>query len=260
VWNLISNAIKFTPKGGTVQVHLQRIDSHIEISVCDTGIGILPDFLPYVFDRFRQGDSSATRSYRGLGLGLSIVKSLVELHGGSVHVESAGKDKGSTFTIHLPLMLLRKTTDFGRVHPSASSTSMVFEQANLSELKVLVVDDEPDARVLLNYVFTVCGATVFEAGNAGDALMLVEKERPHILICDIGMPDVDGYELIRRVRALGEARGGKVVAIALTAFARPEDRTRALRAGFLVHVAKPVDPSEIVATVASIAGRTAPPL
>jgi PAS domain S-box-containing protein len=258
VWNLLSNAIKFTPKAGKVQVVLERVNSHIEISVADTGIGIKPGFLPHLFERFRQADASTTRRHGGLGLGLSIVKHLVELHGGTVRAKSPGEGCGTTFTIHLPLTVVHRNVHNGeRLHPGTSQlASMDFHPTDLSGIKVLVVDDEADARDLIRRVLTDCNAAVLTAGSAGEALPLVESERPHVLVSDIGMPDVDGYEFLRRVRMLGQVRGGKIPAIALTAFARSEDRTRALRAGFLVHVSKPVEPSELVATIASVTGRT----
>ena len=257
VWNLLSNAIKFTPKDGKVQIVVERVNSHIEISVADTGVGIKPEFIPHLFERFRQGDASTTRKYGGLGLGLSIVKSLVELHGGTVWVRSAGVDQGTTVTVQLPVTVVHRTPTAGeRQHPRASDTSPgPFIAEELAGLTVLVVDDHADARDLVRRVLEDCHAEVFTAGTAEEALALVEAHKPDVLVSDIGMPDADGFELLRRVRALGPKRGGKVPAIALTAFARSEDRTRALRAGFLVHVSKPVDPSELVATVASVARR-----
>jgi CheY-like chemotaxis protein len=258
IWNLLSNAVKFTPKNGKVQVLLERVNSHIEISVADTGVGIRPEFLPHVFERFRQADSSTTREYGGLGLGLSIVKHLVELHGGTVRAESAGEDGGATFVVHLPLsVVLRDRRSTERVHPKTPDRrSSDFKLADLSGIKVLVVDDEADARDLIKRVLEECGAEVLTSGSAIEALQIVEEDRPHVLVSDIGMPGVDGYELLRRVRALGEAKGGKVHAIALTAFARSEDRTRALRAGFNYHVSKPVEPSELIAIIASASDRT----
>lgn len=255
VWNLLTNAIKFTSKGGKVQVLLERVNSHIEISVADTGIGISPEFIAYVFERFRQADSSTTRQYGGLGIGLSIVKHLVELHGGSVFARSAGAGCGATFTVQLPVAVIHRRADTAeRQHPKTARLGTVDQKpADLSGLKVLVVDDEPDARALIRHVLSACGAEVFTAGNAADALMLLENERLHLLVSDIGMPVVDGYELLKRVRALGRERGGRIPAIALTAFARSEDRTRALHAGFLIHLSKPVEPIELVATVATIA-------
>ena len=257
VWNLLSNAIKFTPRDGKVQVLLERVNSHIEISVADTGIGIKPDFLMYAFERFRQADATSTRRFGGLGLGLSIVKNLVELHGGNVYAQSPGEGLGATFSVHLPVsVVLRHTEISERSHPRSTSNNVIeVELANLAGLKILVVDDEPDARVLVKHVLSNCDAEVITAGNAAEALMLIERDRPNILISDIGMPDVDGYELLKQVRQLGQARGGRIPAIALTAFARTEDRTRALRAGFIIHISKPVDPLELVATVATVAGR-----
>ena len=256
IWNLLSNAIKFTPKDGKVQLVLERVNSHVEISVADTGPGIKTEFLPHLFERFRQGDASTTRNVGGLGLGLSIVKNLVELHGGTVSARSAGEGLGTTMTVHLPLTAVHRTTAVGdRVHPAWAGNATRIVATELNGLKVLVVDDQTDARDLIKRVLEDCAAQVTTAASADEALVLVETERPDVLISDIGMPDVDGFELLRRVRALGAGRGGRVPAIALTAFARSEDRTRALRAGFLVHVSKPVDLSELIATVASVAGR-----
>ncbi|MEO8629713.1 MAG: ATP-binding protein [Betaproteobacteria bacterium] len=255
IWNLLANAIKFTPKGGKVQVVLQRVNSHIEISIADTGIGINPEFLSHAFERFRQADSSSTRRYGGLGLGLSIVKHLVELHGGTVHAESAGENRGATFAVHLPVSVIHRRMKESRQHPKTAVAAIDFQPLDLSGVTVLVVDDEADARELLERVLMECNAKVLAAGTAAEALLLIESNRPDVLISDIGMPDVDGFELLKRVRALGAARGGNVVAIALTAFARSEDRTRALLAGFLMHVSKPVEPADLVATVASVAQR-----
>jgi PAS domain S-box-containing protein len=256
IWNLLSNAIKFTPKDGTVHVLLQRVNSHVEISVQDTGIGVRPEFIPHLFARFRQADASTTRTFGGLGLGLSIVKSLVELHGGTVHANSPGEGMGTTISVELPVTVVHRHAGAEeRVHPRSSQAPAVFVASELAGLKILVVDDQPDARELIKRVLEDCSAEVTTAATAQEALLLVESLRPDVLVTDVGMPDVDGFELLRRVRALGAERGGRVPAIALTAFARSEDRTRALRAGFLVHVSKPVDPSELVATVASVAGR-----
>jgi PAS domain S-box-containing protein len=261
IWNLLSNAIKFTPKDGTVQVLLERVDAQVEISVADTGIGITPAFVAHAFERFRQADASSARRHGGLGLGLAIVKQLVELHGGTVRVKSLGEGAGTVFTVQLPITAVHRSTDSGeRLHPHPAKTlSSDFKISDLAGIKVLVVDDEADARDLFKRVLADCGAEVLTVASAGEALVVVETERPHVLLSDIGMPDIDGFELLRRVRALGPARGGTLPAIALTAFARSEDRTRALRAGFLVHVAKPVEPAELVATVAAVAGRTGEP-
>jgi PAS domain S-box-containing protein len=260
IWNLLSNAIKFTPRHGKVQIVLERVNSHVEISVADTGVGIRPDLVPHLFERFRQGDASTTRKYGGLGLGLSIVKSLVELHGGTVWVRSPGEGQGTTVTVHLPVAVVRRPEAGGRVHPTAvPPRSATVVTAELAGLTVLVVDDSADARDLLKRLLEDCAATVVTAGSVDEALALVATATPDVLISDIGMPDADGFELLKRVRALGPNRGGRIPAIALTAFARSEDRTRALRAGFLVHVSKPVDPAELVATVASVAGRVNDP-
>ena len=258
VWNLLSNAIKFTPKGGKVQAILQRVNSHVEIAIADTGQGIEPEFLAHVFERFRQADATTTRRYGGLGLGLAIVKHLVELHGGTVRVASEGQGRGSTFTVRLPLMAVqRRERDEVAVHPKTDKGVPIdFTAMDLAGTKILVVEDEEDSRELIRRVLEDCQARVLLAGSAAEALFLVETERPDALVSDIGMPDVDGYELLRQVRALGQEKGGRIPAIALTAFARSEDRTRALRAGFMVHCAKPIEPSELVAAVASAVGRT----
>ncbi|MEP6943405.1 MAG: ATP-binding protein [Betaproteobacteria bacterium] len=261
VWNLLANAIKFTPREGKVQVSLERVNSHIEIRITDTGVGIGAEFLPHVFERFRQANATTTRMHGGLGLGLSIVKTLVELHGGTVSAHSEGEGCGATFRVMIPVTVLHSASqEVPRSHPRAASSSpQDVKMVDLSGLKVLVVDDEPDARELIKRVLAECQAEVITAGNAVDALERVRGDRPHVLVSDIGMPGVDGYELLKRIRALGESGGGRLPAIALTAFARSEDRTRALRAGFQIHVAKPVEPSELIATVAMVAGRTGTP-
>jgi signal transduction histidine kinase/ActR/RegA family two-component response regulator len=257
VWNLLSNAIKFTPKGGVVQIVLRRVDSHVEISVADSGIGIKPGFLPHVFERFRQGDPSITRPYGGLGLGLSIVKHLTELLGGTVEAASQGEGCGSTFSVNLPLLAVyTPTARSERVYLGASpAAAFSFEPVDLSGIKILIVDDEADARDMINRVLEDCKAKVITAASATEALMVIESERPHVLVSDIGMPEIDGYEFLRRVRALTQKIGLHIPAVALTAYAGFEDKTRALRAGFLVHLAKPVEPSELVATLASLTGR-----
>jgi PAS domain S-box-containing protein len=257
VWNLLSNAIKFTPKGGRVQVRLERVNSHIEIAVSDTGIGIKPAFLPHVFERFRQADQKTTRQYGGLGLGLAIVRHLVELHGGTVQAESTGEGQGATFVVKLPLVPVYQKKDFAeRIHPAARDTLPSYDcPERLDGLKVLVVDDEADARELLRVGIGVCGAQVRTAGSVQEALEAIENETPDLLISDIGMPDEDGYELIRRVRALPADSGGRVPAIALTAYARTEDRLHALRAGYQMHVPKPVEMAELMTVAASLIQR-----
>jgi signal transduction histidine kinase/ActR/RegA family two-component response regulator len=256
VWNLLSNAIKFTPHGGIVRIGLRRDAAYVELTVEDSGIGIKPEFLPYVFERFRQADATTTRMFGGLGLGLSIVRRLVELHGGTVRAMSRGEGEGSTFAVRFPFERTYASARSRTPKAGAAPATFDFEHADLTGLKVLVVEDEPDARDLARRVLIECHANVVTASTASEAITAVETEKPDVIVSDIGMPDVDGYELLRRIRALGPERGGRAPAIALTAFARTEDRMRALRAGFLVHVAKPVEPSELVATVASVAGRT----
>ena len=259
VWNLLSNAIKFTPKGGRIQVLVARVNSHIELSVTDTGQGISAEFLPHVFERFRQADASTTRAHGGLGLGLAIVKHLVELHGGTIDAKSAGEGQGSAFTVSLPIAVVRRRTEGeNRTHPRAPSATAVNCELKLEGLTVLVVDDDPDARNLIRRVLEECDATVITAGSAAEAIKLLTRNQPDILLSDIGMPQVDGYEFLKQVRSLEIPKARSMPAIALTAFARSEDRTRALLAGYLVHVSKPVEPQELVATVASIAGRTGP--
>lgn len=239
IWNLLSNAIKFTPQDGKIQILLARVDAHVEISVADTGVGIKPEFIPQLFERFQQGDASTTHKYGGLGIGLSIVRNLVELHGGTVGITSPGEGQGTTATLRLPLTAVQR-----------KRASM-----ELAGVRVLVVDDQLDARALIKRVLEDCAAEVFTAGTADEALALLEMHKPDVLISDIGMPDTDGFELLRKVRALAADRGGRIPAIALTAFARSEDQTRVLRAGFLAHFSKPVDASELAAAVASVAGR-----
>ena len=262
MWNLLSNAIKFTPRGGRVQVVLARVNSHVELSVSDTGEGIRPEFLVHVFDRFRQADSSTTRRYGGLGLGLAIVKQLVELHGGTVRAHSAGPGEGATFTVALPLVALQvdpEAEDPARRHPlgHASPPLMIPDQcARIAGVRVLVVDDEPDARMLVRRLLEDCEAVVSTAESAREALERLERDPPDVLVSDIGMPGEDGYSLIRRVRALGPDRGGNTPAVALTAYARAEDRVRSVLAGFQMHVSKPVEPAELITMVASLAGRT----
>jgi PAS domain S-box-containing protein len=257
IWNLLSNAIKFTPRGGRVQVRLERVNSHIEIGVSDSGAGIAPEFLPYVFDRFRQADQRTTRQHGGLGLGLAIVRHLVELHGGSVRAESAGLGHGSTFTVLLPVAAVYQSVGREeRVHPAARDTLPNYECPDrLDGLRVLAVDDEPDTRELLKMGLGQCGAKVTTVGSVAEALEAIVADVPDLLISDIGMPEEDGYELIRRVRELPPESGGRVPAIALTAYARVEDRMQALRAGYQMHVPKPVELAELVAVAASLIRR-----
>jgi PAS domain S-box-containing protein len=249
LWNLLTNAMKFTPKGGRVQVILERVNSHVEIVVEDSGIGIKPDFLPYVFDRFRQADATITRRHGGLGLGLSIVKNLIELHGGGVRVKSGGENLGSTFIVSLPVSHVRNES-VSEFKPAATSDPL--ESINLpmlSGVKVLIVDDERDGRMLVARILEGRGAQPECAANAVEALELLTQQSFDIMLSDIGMPEVDGYELMRRVRAL---KGESIPAIAVTAYARPEDRQRALLAGYHMHLSKPIEATELIAGIASL--------
>jgi signal transduction histidine kinase/DNA-binding response OmpR family regulator len=254
-WNLLSNAIKFTPKGGRVHVRLERVNSHIEIIFADSGQGIEPEFVPYVFERFRQGDSSITRSFNGLGLGLAIVRHLVELHGGTVHVDSLGKGQGATFTVKLPLIpILVEVNAPERVHPTLGQGISFDNPPSLKGVRVLVVDDERDSRDFIAMVLEECGAVVTTAGSVSEAFATLEKSSLDVLVSDIGMPVEDGYSLIRRIRAQEKGDRG-IPAVALTAYARVEDRTRAIYEGFQMHLPKPVEPTELATVVASLASR-----
>jgi PAS domain S-box-containing protein len=247
VWNLLSNAVKFTPSNGRIRIELSRGRSQVQIEVSDTGVGIHPDFLPRMFDRFSQADSSITRTHAGLGMGLAITKSLVELHGGTISASSAGENQGSSFLVTLPLAAIEQT--------EVESPGYGMELAGRKDLigiKILVVDDEMDACEMLQFLFQRAGATVQIATSADEALKLVGEFIPDVLVSDIGMPEVDGYELIRRIRRSGQK---KLPAVALTALTRIEDRVKALAAGYQMHVAKPVEPVELLAVVSSLAGR-----
>jgi PAS domain S-box-containing protein len=261
IWNLLTNAIKFTPKGGRVEVRLERIASHVEITVSDTGQGIDPELLPHVFERFRQSDSSSTRRHGGLGLGLAIVRQLVELHGGVVKAESPGAGEGTTFRITLPLMSVHhELSDAGRARPLSGSYTLTDRQPSLDALRVLVVDDEPDARELIEVVLSGRGAEVVTVGSALEALEEIGRQGFDVLVSDIGMPGMDGYMLIEKVRQLPPERGGRIPAAALTAYAGVEDRMRVLSAGYQTHIPKPVEPAELATVVANLAGRYAVPL
>jgi PAS domain S-box-containing protein len=257
VWNLLSNAIKFTPRDGRVQVRSERVNSHLEIVVSDTGQGISQDFLPHVFDRFRQADQKTSRQHGGMGLGLAIVRHLVELHGGMVRAESEGEGKGATFTVMLPISPVYQVDTTGsRVHPGARDLLPPADSTDrLDGLRILVVDDEADTRDLLKQGLEYCGATVKVAESAAEAMDLMKMSVPDVLISDIGMPGTDGYDFIRQVRKLSQHRGGKVAAIALTAYTRVEDRLQALRAGYDMHVPKPVELTELIAVAASVVRR-----
>ncbi|HZM90600.1 MAG TPA: response regulator [Blastocatellia bacterium] len=255
VWNLLSNAIKFTPKRGNVEVRLERADPHCRITVSDTGKGISPEYLPFIFDRFHQQDSPGTRR-SGLGLGLSLVRHLVELHGGTVYAKSAGEGHGASFIINLPLRAVLPQMSEGE--PPVFGGVGVLGAPSLEGLWVLVVDDEADARELVATLLHQCGARVTPVGSAPEALAVItageDGRRPDVLVSDVSMPEVDGYELVRRVRELGPESGGRIPAVALTAYGRSIDRIRALSAGFQMHMPKPVEPAELATVVASLTG------
>ena len=258
VWNLLTNAVKFTPKGGRVQVRLERVHSHIEVVVSDTGVGIAPEFLPHVFDRFSQADTGLTRRTGGLGLGLSIVRHLVEMHGGTVEVASPGTGLGSTFRVCLPTRIAHPSTQAGPLarHPTAALTGRPLPMlTGLSGVRVLAVDDDAEARQVLRAILESAGAEVDTVSSGAEVLEHLTAHRPDVLIADVGMPGMDGFDLIEQVRAFDDAGVRDVPAAALTAYARPEDRTRALHSGFEMHLAKPVDPAELVASVATLARR-----
>ena len=257
VWNLASNAVKFTPKGGKVEIRLARVNSHIELAVSDTGVGISPEFLPHVFERFRQADSSTTRKHAGLGIGLSIAKQLTELHGGTLRAQSKGTGEGSTFILSLPLAPIRDAAS-GEHPASRRDTKVHFEPVELDGISVLVVDDDADSRDYIARILKQSGANVAIAASADEAFDIVKHRRPDVIVSDVGMPDKDGYDFIREVRSLPQSAGGATPAIALTAFARSEDRTRAMLAGYQVHVSKPIEAPELIATVGSLTGRTGP--
>ena len=261
-WNLLSNALKFTPRGGKVQTRLERVHSHVEITVADTGQGIAPEFLPHVFERFRQADSSSTRTHQGLGLGLAIVRHLVELHGGSIRADSPGPGQGATFVVQLPLLVVHAETPpagakatggrepdrtdpmvTSRVTlPTAATDPSPAPPGELAGVRVLAIDDDADARHLLARVLGRQGAEVRLAGSVAEGFATLGRERPDVVLCDIEMPGEDGYSFIKRLRARPTGEGGGLPAVALTAYARGEDRTRALLAGFDLHLSKPVDP------------------
>jgi signal transduction histidine kinase/ActR/RegA family two-component response regulator len=255
VWNLLSNAVKFTPKGGNIWVSLRRIESDLELVVADDGIGISAEFLPYVFESFRQSDGGAARVHGGLGVGLSITKHLVNLHGGTIEAHSAGYGSGARFSVRLPVSPLVSATLGVSQVPATKEPSLSLDlPTGLDGLRVLVVEDEPDARELIGYVLESCGIEVRLAGSVAAALTELAVFTPHVIISDIGMPDEDGYSLIRSIRTSPVADHKDIPAIALTAFARNEDRTRALVAGFNVHMSKPVEPSALVRAVVDLAG------
>jgi PAS domain S-box-containing protein len=255
LWNLLSNAVKFTNRGGRVQVRLEHVNSHLEVMVSDTGIGIPPEFLPHVFERFRQADAGTARERGGLGLGLSIARQLTEMHGGTIDASSGGLNQGATFRLKIPLMIVHPAReDPPRIHPRSGATAQL-SGADLSGVFVLAVDDEPDALTLVSEVLQAAGARVATASSAADALKHLDADVPDVLVADLGMPLVDGFQFIDRVRRHPNARVRELPAAALTAYARSEDRMKALRAGFHIHLAKPIDPAELVTTIAALAKR-----
>jgi signal transduction histidine kinase/ActR/RegA family two-component response regulator len=256
IWNLLANAIKFTPEGGRVGVFIERSNDYMEVRVVDTGQGISPDFLPHVFERFRQADDATTRRHTGLGLGLAIVRQLVELHGGTVHAASEGVGRGATFTVRLPVPAGEaqggQAAALGERRTAASAVSPMPRLPRLDDLRILVVDDNADGRTLTSLVLTQAGASVKAVASVREALQMLEVERPDALISDIGLPDEDGYGLIRQIRQYEAEHGGFLPAVALTGYARAEDRARILAAGFQAHLPKPVDPLELTAAIATI--------
>jgi signal transduction histidine kinase/ActR/RegA family two-component response regulator len=257
VWNLLSNAIKFTPKGGSIAVKLERQGSDVQIKVSDTGQGISPEFLPHVFERFRQEDGSTTRAQGGLGLGLAVVRHLVEQHGGTVSAESKGEHQGATFTVSLPISAAHERPEqtHSKAEQDVSRTPSNGSEL-LSGVRVLVVDDQPDARELLSLVLKYAGAEVVTAGSAAAALKMLVEHKPQVLVSDIGMPSEDGFTLLSQIRSLPPEEGGNIPAVALTAYATEEDRQRTLASGFAEHLPKPVEPTDLVAAVASLAAST----
>jgi PAS domain S-box-containing protein len=253
IWNLLANAIKFTPKRGFVQVKLDRVESRAQVTVTDTGEGISPDFLPFIFNRFQQGDGTTTRRHGGLGLGLAIARHLVEMHGGTIEAASEGLDKGATFTIAFPLVAVRSASG-SLVSPQPISTAQESHsngkaQTSLKGLRILAIDDEPDVRDMLQTLLQDCGASVLTASSAQEGLEALAAWKPHVLISDIGMPDEDGYSLIRKIRALTPEQGSDVPAIALTGYVRVEERMRALEAGYQMFVPKPVETNELISII-----------
>lgn len=255
LWNLLSNAVKFTPRDGHVQIRLARVDSHVEIVVSDTGIGIRQDFLPHVFERFRQADSRFSREYGGLGLGLAIARDIVHLHGGTIHASSDGEGTGSTFRVKLPVPIVHAAAgpDIPRDQPSSAGHGE--GDRSLAGLQVLVVDDDADATTLMREVLEAAGAAVISAKSAAEALRVMTTMTPDVLVTDIGMPGMDGFELVAELRRSPDPSLRNLPAAALTAYARSEDRTRSLKQGFQMHLAKPIDPGALVAAVAALGRR-----
>jgi PAS domain S-box-containing protein len=258
LWNLLSNAIKFTPKGGRVQIRVERVNSSVEISVSDTGKGISAEFLPFVFERFKQSDNSTTRRHGGLGLGMAITRHIVELHGGTIRVESPGEDLGATFTVVLPVSIVhRQKPDVAETRERLSSIdesgSPITNLPRLDDLNILIVDDEADARELLITILTQQGAKVTAAASVAKAVEKFQQQEFDLIISDIEMPDEDGYSLIKKLRVFNQTRKRKIPAIALTAHARPSERLKVLSAGYQTHLAKPIETAELLAVISSFA-------
>jgi CheY-like chemotaxis protein/anti-sigma regulatory factor (Ser/Thr protein kinase) len=254
-WNLLSNAVKFTPRGGQVEASLMRLDDRLELVVRDTGCGIAPDFLPYVFERFRQQDSTTTRRHGGLGLGLAIVKNLAELHGGWVSVESAGQGRGTTFRVSLPTdsVETRHAVPAEGSSRGEGTSRITANRERLDGVRIVVVDDDADARELMETVLIQAGAEVKTAAASSEGLQAIAELRPHLVLADIAMPEEDGYTFVRRLRNRAPEAGGATPAIAVTACAREEDRARALASGYTRHMSKPVDFAQLVTEVAHLA-------
>jgi CheY-like chemotaxis protein/anti-sigma regulatory factor (Ser/Thr protein kinase) len=246
IWNLLSNAVKFTPSGGQVSVQLSQVDNQAQIIVSDTGKGITTDFLPYVFDYFRQADSTTTRKFGGLGLGLAIVRHLVELHGGTIQAESQGEGMGTAFTVKLPLISTQLSV--------AQDSPLSQPSLSLHGIQVLVVDDDTDTRDFVAFVVEQAGAKVITAASARQALQMLTQSQPDVLLSDIGMPEMDGYMLIQQIRALPSDQGGQIPAIALTAYAGEVDEKQALKVGFQKHISKPVEPDNLIMAITTLIG------
>jgi CheY-like chemotaxis protein len=258
LWNLCSNAVKFTEKRGRVQVRLERVNSHVEVIVSDNGMGIAAEFLPHVFERFRQADASIARERGGLGLGLAISRHLVEMQGGRLFAGSEGVGKGSTFRIELPVRsVFPSDLPDRREHPSTTVGNGTIAVPRLIGVRVMVVDDDRDALALVREILELTGASVVTADSGRDALDQLRRSRFDVLVADLGMPQMDGFALIEQVRQLDASQNRNVPAAALTAFARSEDRTRALRSGFQIHLAKPIEPGELMAAAATLARQAA---
>ncbi len=258
IWNLLSNATKFTPRGGRIQLRLERINSHVEIVVSDTGVGIPESFLPHIFERFRQAEGGTTRRHGGLGLGLAIARHLTEMHGGTIEAASDGEGKGSTFRVKLPLLIVHAEPHLGlrREHPhAAAAQTPALELGDLAGIAVLAVDDDVDALRLLSDILEAAGASVITVNSAEGALVKLQSERPMVLVSDLGMPGMDGFDLIKQVRQLADPELRAIPAAALTAYARSGDRAKSMRCGFEMHLAKPIDPAELIAAVGALARR-----